>query len=146
MWFRGLAICGFAAAFACISACASSPHPAAPVGAKPASAASTSALPTKSADAAAPHLTPDLVLATIRDRYLSGVERCYSRHAKALGTLNGRVVVSFTVAEDGKTRDGDARGITKRVDGCIRAQVARWTFPAPRQESAFSLGLQLSTD
>lgn len=91
-------------------------------------------------------LTPDLVLATIRDRYLTGVERCYSRHAKKLGTANGRIIVSFTVDEDGSTRDSDAHGITKRVDTCIRAQVARWTFPAPRKESAFSLGLQLSTD
>ena len=91
-------------------------------------------------------LTPDMVLSTIRDRYLSGVERCYSRHAKKLGSSNDRVTVSFTVDADGSTRDGDALGITKRVDGCIRAQVARWTFPAPRKESTFSLGLQLSTD
>ena len=92
------------------------------------------------------HLTPDVVLATIRDRYLNGVERCYTRHAKALGTASGRVTVSFTVDEQGKTLDGDAHGITKMVDGCIRAQVARWTFPAPKKQSAFSLGLQLSTD
>jgi hypothetical protein len=98
-------------------------------------------------DTPAPRLTPDLVLTTIRDRYLSGVERCYSRHAKALGSsANGRVVLSFTVDEDGKTREGSAQGITKRVDRCITAQVARWTFPAPRKESAFSLGLQLSTN
>jgi hypothetical protein len=91
-------------------------------------------------------LTPDVVLATIRGHYLSGVERCYSRYAKRLGSASDRVIVSFTVDEDGKTRDGDARGITKRVDGCIRAQVARWTFPAPPSEKSFSLGLQLTTD
>jgi outer membrane biosynthesis protein TonB len=142
MWFRGLVISMLAAA------CASSPRPP-----------SNATTPTQHAKPAAPApvaatypsvrpatLTPDLVLATIRDRYLTGVERCYSRHAKKLGTANGRVVVSFTVDEDGSTRDSDARGITTRVDKCIRAQVARWTFPAPRKESAFSLGLQLSTD
>jgi outer membrane biosynthesis protein TonB len=143
MWFRGLAISMLAAA------CASSARPPSNT-AKPAQRAQ-SAAPAPSPAAAYPAvrpatLTPDLVLATIRDRYLSGVERCYSRHAKKLGTANGRVIVSFTVDEDGSTRDSDARGITKRVDKCIRAQVARWTFPAPRKESAFSLGLQLSTD
>ena len=142
MWFRGLAISMVAAA------CASSPRPPANA-VKPASREQPAPPPVTAAtypEARPATLTPDLVLATIRDRYLTGVERCYSRHAKKLGTSNGRVIVSFTVDEDGTTRDSDARGITKRVDKCIRAQVARWTFPAPRKESAFSLGLQLSTD
>jgi len=146
MWFRGLAISVLVAGCWTSSSAPSSPQTPANA-AKPAPA---NALPPATA-AAYPEprpakLTPDLVLATIRDRYLSGVERCYSRHAKKLGSSNDRVIVSFTVDEDGSTRDGDAHGITKRVDGCIRAQVARWTFPAPRKESAFSLGLQLSTD
>jgi outer membrane biosynthesis protein TonB len=86
------------------------------------------------------------VLATIKDRYLPGVERCYQRHAKAHGNASGRVLVSFTVDAQGKTRDGQAHGIARRVDGCIAAQVARWQFPAPRSESSFALGLQLDTE
>jgi hypothetical protein len=126
------------------SACASRPAKK-PTAAKPA-APPASVVAATYPQAPARRLTPDLVISTIRDRYLSGVERCYTRHAKALGSANDRIVVSFTVAEDGKTREGNARGITKRVDRCITAQVARWTFPAPREESAFSLGLQLSTN
>ena len=146
MLFRGLTHRALVAAFTlCVTACASS-RPT-PSNAKPAKRAQVAAPARSTYPQPRPaKLTPDVVLATIRDHYISGVERCYSRHAKRLGSANDRVVVSFTVDEQGKTRDGDAHGVTKRVDGCIRAQVARWTFPAPRQESAFSLGLQLSTD
>ena len=153
MWMRRLVI----GALSCLAACATHGTPA-PVGANAPHAAApgpggrtsvrssqASSSPAGSSQAGT-HLTPDVVLATIRGRYLPGVERCYSRHAKRLGSASDRVTVSFTVDEDGKTRDGDAHGITKRVDGCIRAQVARWTFPAPRAEKSFSLGLQLSTD
>jgi len=90
-------------------------------------------------------LTPDVVLATIRGRYISGVERCYRRHSKKHGGGRSVVLVSFTVGPRGKTRDGDARGVTSQVDGCIAAQVRRWRFPVPRQhrETRFALGLEL---
>jgi len=91
-------------------------------------------------------LTPDVVLATIKDRYLPGVERCYQRHAKLHGMGSGRVLVSFTVDEQGQTRDGEAHGIARRVDGCIAAQIAHWQFPAPKAESSFALGLQVATE
>ena len=90
-------------------------------------------------------LTPDVVLATIRGRYIAGVERCYRRHLKKDSAARGRVLVSFTVDPSGRARDGAARGITERVDDCIEAQVRQWRFPAPRDraESRFALGLQL---
>ena len=138
MKFRGLALLA-------VAACAS--HARAPVAANHVAApATTGGVPAAYPDDVQVHLTPELVLSTIRDHYLSGVERCYSRHAKLHGSANGRVLVSFTVDADGKTRDGNAHGIATRVDRCITAQVARWTFPAPQRESAFALGLQLSTD
>ncbi len=91
-------------------------------------------------------LTPDVVLSTIRSRYLGGVERCYRRHLKKDATARGRVFVSFTVDPKGRAKDGEARGITERVDECIAAQVARWQFPKPAKEAHFALGLELSVD
>jgi hypothetical protein len=91
-------------------------------------------------------LTPDLVLSTIRTRYLGGVERCYRRHLKRDASARGRVFLSFTVDPKGRARDGEARGITDRVDDCIEAQVARWQFPRPQQEARFALGLELGVD
>lgn len=91
-----------------------------------------------------PTLTADLVVSTIRDRYLAGVERCYRRHAKLYGASSGRVTLSFTVDRSGQTRDAIARGIARRVDGCITAQLARWQFPAPAKRTQFALSLALS--
>jgi hypothetical protein len=145
MSLRGLAIALVAASTAC-GASRPAPHTA------NSSIAATGPKREQGVEAAARRhgsvaaLTPDVVLATIKDRYLPGVERCYQRHAKLHGTGTGRVLVSFTVDEQGKTRDGEAHGIARRVDGCIAAQVARWQFPAPRAESSFALGLQLDTE
>ena len=97
-------------------------------------------------------LTPDVVLATIRGRYLSGVERCYARHLKQHGGGEARVMLSFTVDPKGHARDSAARGLAVQVDGCIAAQVARWRFPVPRDpggsptEAHFALGLQLGAN
>lgn len=91
-------------------------------------------------------LTPDVVVATIKDHYLAGVQRCYQRHAKLYGASSGRVMLQFTVDRKGQTRDGSAHGIATRVDGCITAQLARWQFPAPAQTSQFALSLALSPE
>lgn len=92
----------------------------------------------------APTLTADVVVATIKDHYLAGVQRCYRRHVKMYGGSSGRVMLSFTVDRKGQTRDGNARGIARRVDGCITAQLSRWQFPAPAETSQFALSLALS--
>jgi hypothetical protein len=91
-------------------------------------------------------LTAEVVVATIKDHYLAGVQRCYRRHAKMYGASNGRVMLSFTVDRSGQTRDGSARGIARRVDGCITAQLSRWQFPAPAVTSQFALSLALSPE
>lgn len=97
-------------------------------------------------------LTADVVLATIKGRYLPGVERCYHRHIKAHADASGRVLVSFTVDLKGRARDGSARGIASRVEDCITAQIARWQFPVPRSaagaptEASFALGLELQPE
>lgn len=95
-------------------------------------------------------LTPDVVLATIKGRYLPGVERCYQRHLKQHADSSGRVIVSFTVDPSGRARDGSARGIAAQVEDCIASQIDRWQFPIPRSEvgapieASFALGLQLA--
>lgn len=97
-------------------------------------------------------LTADVVLATIKDRYLPGVERCYHRHLKSHADASGRVIVSFTVDPKGRARDGSAHGIASGVEDCIASQIARWQFPVPRSaagtpmEASFALGLQLHAD
>jgi hypothetical protein len=93
-------------------------------------------------------LTPEVVLETIRGRYIAGVERCYRRHLKKDAGARGRVLVSFTVDPKGHARDGDARGVTEQVDECITAQVQRWRFPVPRHhaEAHFALGLELGAN
>ena len=97
-------------------------------------------------------LTPDVVLSTIRGRYLTGVERCYQRHLKMHGGRDARVLLSFTVDPKGRARDSTAHGLAAQVDGCIAAQVARWRFPVPRDpggapiEAHFALGLQLGAN
>ena len=131
----------FAVGLVCVAACATKPAPA------PANAERTVAIqPANSNVRTAPPLTPDVVLATIKSRYLGGVERCYRRHLKRDASARGRVMVSFTVDPKGRARDGEARGITERVDDCIAAQVARWQFPRPVEESRFALGLDLTVD
>jgi hypothetical protein len=132
----------FAVGLVCVAACATKPGPA-PTNAKSEPAAAVA--PVNARKLHAP-LTPDVVLATIRTRYLGGVERCYRRHLKRDASARGRVLVSFTVDPKGRARDGEARGITERVDGCIAAQVARWQFPKPAREARFALGLQLGVD
>lgn len=122
-----------------VAACAAKQPAPTPVAAK-------AAQPVLVAPRVAPRttLTPELVVSTIRDRYLAGVERCYRRHAKLYGVSTGRVTLSFAVDRNGQTREGTARGIARRVDGCITAQLARWQFPAPKKRTQFALSLALS--
>ncbi len=132
----------FAVGLVCVAACATkqAPPAASTGGARDAQVANANHVRARE------QLTPDVVLATIRSRYLGGVERCYRRHLKKDATARGRVFVSFTVDPKGRAKDGEARGITDRVDDCIAAQVARWQFPKPSKEARFALGLELSVD
>ena len=132
----------FAVGLVCVAACATKPAPT------PANSRAEPATAVQSANAnrVENRLTPDVVLATIRTRYLGGVERCYRRHLKRDASARGRVLLSFTVDTDGRARDSEARGITDRVDGCIAAQVARWQFPRPTQDARFALGLELGAN
>jgi hypothetical protein len=128
----------FAVGLVCVAACATKQAPA--------PANSERAQVQAKHVRAREQLTPDVVLSTIRSRYIGGVERCYRRHLKKDATARGRVFVSFTVDPKGRAKDSEARGITDRVDDCIAAQVARWQFPKPAKEARFALGLELGVD
>jgi outer membrane biosynthesis protein TonB len=130
----------FAVGLVCVAACATKQAP------PPADARQQAAEQQATRVRPREQLTPDVVLATIRSRYLGGVQRCYRRHLKQDASARGRVLVSFTVDPKGRARDGEARGITERVDDCIEAQVARWQFPKPAREARFALGLELRVD
>jgi len=133
----------FAVGLVCVAACATRPAP------PPANVQRLQPTIQKRevTPALAPaRLTPDTVLATIRDRYIAGVERCYRRHLKKDGGARGVVVVSFAVDAAGRTRESDAHGVTDTVDECIEAQMTRWRFPVPKRhaEARFALGLELT--
>ena len=142
----------FAVGLLCVAACATKPAPApqnaSTVPAKEERVAPRETLVKRPRVAAAKQLTPDVVLATIRGRYISGVERCYRRHLKKHTASRGVVLVSFTVDPKGRARDGAARGVTEQVDGCIAAQVRQWRFPVPHKhgEARFALGLELGAN
>lgn len=123
----------------CVAACATRPAP-------PASHAVAGHAEPAASVRAPRALTPDVVLATIRGRYLSGVERCYRRHLKRDARARGRVLVAFTVDARGRARDGEAHGIAARITDCIEAQMRRWQFPRPRREERFALGLELAAE
>ncbi|NVB85505.1 MAG: AgmX/PglI C-terminal domain-containing protein [Kofleriaceae bacterium] len=139
-----------AVACASLTACSSKARPPVAAGSRGAEVPA----PTSQAkrDEPVSSLTADVVLATIKDRYLPGVERCYHRHLKSHADASGRVIVSFTVDPKGHARDGSARGIATGVESCIASQIARWQFPVPRSkvgtpmEASFALGLQLQAD
>jgi hypothetical protein len=149
MQWRGIAI---ASALASLAACGAKAR--APVAADSQARGAEVPAPTsqRKRDEPVSSLTADVVLATIKDRYLPGVERCYHRHLKSHADASGRVIVAFTVAPNGRARDGSARGIATGVERCIASQIARWQFPVPRSkagapiEASFALGLQLHAD
>lgn len=142
----------FAVGLLCVAACATKPAPAPSntltVSKEERVAPREPATTAPRTRVAPAKLTPEVVLATIRGRYISGVERCYRRHLKKNGSARGVVTVSFTVDPKGHARDGAASGVTEQVDGCIAAQVRRWRFPVPHrhQEARFALGLELGVN
>lgn len=90
-------------------------------------------------------LSPDAVLATIRNDYLGGVRRCYAHELKRARRTT-RITVSFTVAADGRAQEGATAGNAPMLDACVTSLIARWQFPRPRDPSAFRLVLRLEPE
>ena len=97
-------------------------------------------------------LTPDAVLKKIQQAYMSALQRCYKTYLAKDASARGKVTLSFTVNESGRTTDSGAKGFAGEVDACIEGLMPSWTFPAPKDkdgektEANFSITLQLVPD
>jgi hypothetical protein len=97
-------------------------------------------------------LTPDIVLSKIQSAYMAGLKRCYKEHLKKDASARGKVTLSLTVNETGRTVKGNAKGFASEVDDCITNQMGSWRFPVPKDkdgeatEASFAITLQLVPD
>ncbi|HEY4240995.1 MAG TPA: AgmX/PglI C-terminal domain-containing protein [Kofleriaceae bacterium] len=97
-------------------------------------------------------LTPDLVLAKIQQAYMSGLKRCYKQYLNKDASARGKVTLSLTVNESGRTTKGNAKGFAGEVDECITALMGNWRFPIPKDkdgsatDASFAITLQLVPD
>lgn len=97
-------------------------------------------------------LTPDAVLAKIQSAYMAGLKRCYKDYLKKDASARGKVTLTLTVNETGRTVQGKAKGFAAEVDACITSQMASWRFPVPKDkdgdatEATFAITLQLVPD
>ncbi len=97
-------------------------------------------------------LTPDAVLKKIQSAYMSALQRCYKTYLAKDQAARGKVTLSFTVNESGRTTDANAKGFAGEVDSCIEGLMPSWTFPVPKDkdgektEASFAITLQLVPD
>ncbi len=97
-------------------------------------------------------LTPDIVLSKIQSVYMAGLKRCYKTYLNKDASARGKVTLSLTVNETGRTVNGSAKGFASEVDDCIGAQMGGWRFPIPKDkdgeatEASFAITLQLVPD
>ncbi|MBA3465626.1 MAG: AgmX/PglI C-terminal domain-containing protein [Deltaproteobacteria bacterium] len=97
-------------------------------------------------------LTPDIVLSKIQSAYMAGLKRCYKEYLKKDATARGKVTLSLTVNETGRTTSGKAKGFAGDVDDCISGLMQSWRFPIPKDkdgeatEASFAITLQLIPD
>ncbi|MBL0218893.1 MAG: AgmX/PglI C-terminal domain-containing protein [Myxococcales bacterium] len=97
-------------------------------------------------------LTPDVVLSKIQSAYMAGLKRCYKEYLKKDATARGKVTLSLTVNETGRTTSGKAKGFAGDVDDCISGLMGSWRFPIPKDkdgeatEASFAITLQLVPD
>jgi hypothetical protein len=98
-------------------------------------------------------LTPDVVLAKFQSAYLAGLKRCYKDYLKKEASARGKVTLSLTVNETGRTTKGAAKGFpADEVNECISGLMGNWRFPIPKDkdgeatEASFAITLQLIPD
>jgi len=97
-------------------------------------------------------LTPDAVLSKIQSAYMAGLKRCYKEFLRKDASARGKVTLSLTVNETGRTVKGSAHGFSGEVDECIGGLMGGWRFPIPKDkdgeatEASFAITLQLVPD
>jgi len=84
-------------------------------------------------------LNPDVVSQTIKARYQSRVNACYSRALKTNPALRGKVDLEFTIGAAGNVVKANARGFDSGVDECINREVRTWRFAKPEGNATFAL-------
>jgi hypothetical protein len=82
-----------------------------------------------------PGTDPESIVQKIQRDYMGGLMRCYQLGLKGDASLSGKVAISFTVTETGKTADPSAKGTTSEVDACIATQMKSWRFAIQRDAS-----------
>jgi hypothetical protein len=88
--------------------------------------------------------TPEQIIGKIKRDYMAGLNRCYAKGLAGDSSLSGKVKVSFTIAESGKTTDAGAHGVSSDVDACIASQVSTWRFPQPKDKDGDAVELDFS--
>lgn len=94
-------------------------------------------------------LTPDAVLRKIMNAYMTGIKRCQKELLKKDPTARGKVRLSFTVNESGRTVSPKASGFESELDQCIETMMANWRFDVPKDpdgeptDASFEIALQL---
>ena len=97
-------------------------------------------------------LTPDIVMSKIQSAYMAGLKRCYREYLKKDASARGKVTLSLTINETGRTVKGAAKGFAGEVDDCISNLMTGWRFPIPKDkegdptEASFAITLQLVPD
>jgi hypothetical protein len=97
-------------------------------------------------------LSPDAVLSKIQNAYMAGLKRCYKNYLVKDASARGKVTLSLTINETGRTVKGAAHGFAGEVDECITAQMGSWRFPIPKDKGGdatsadFAITLQLVPD
>ena len=97
-------------------------------------------------------LSPEAVLSKIQSAYMAGLKRCYREYLKKDASARGKVSLSLTVNETGRTVKGAAHGFAPEVDECITSLMSTWRFPIPKDkdgeatDASFEIALQLVPD
>ena len=97
-------------------------------------------------------LTPDIVLSKIQSAYMAGLKRCYKTYLAKDASARGKVTLSLTINETGRTTSSGAKGFASEVDSCIEGLMGSWRFPIPKDkdgeptEASFAITLQLVPD
>jgi len=92
------------------------------------------------------------VLSKIQSAYMAGLKRCYKDFLKKDASARGKITLSLTINETGRTVKGSAHGFSGEVDACISNLMTAWRFPIPKDkggdptEANFAITLQLVPD
>jgi hypothetical protein len=79
-------------------------------------------------------LTPDLVVSKIMAAYMAGIKRCYKQELARDPNARGKLALSLTVDDAGRTTSAKASGFSSELDGCVSGQMSGWRFPIPKDK------------